>query len=106
MRADGGPEGDVLSFEMDPQTLAIRKKKEMQVTDNQTYVYWQLSILALFLCCQQATPFVVSNLFMVMNHSVKSIFAVRDSSMQSNHSTSHVAVSHRVLIGLLRRLRA
>ncbi|KAL6725802.1 hypothetical protein Aduo_007831 [Ancylostoma duodenale] len=30
VRNDGGPEGDVLSFEMDPQTLAIRKKKEMQ----------------------------------------------------------------------------
>ncbi|KAK6746429.1 hypothetical protein RB195_012496 [Necator americanus] len=30
VRADGGPEGDVLSYEMDPQSLAIRKKKEAQ----------------------------------------------------------------------------
>ncbi|VDM81011.1 unnamed protein product [Strongylus vulgaris] len=32
VRTDGGPEGDVLSFEMDPQTLATRKKKERQVS--------------------------------------------------------------------------
>ncbi|EPB79848.1 DNA gyrase/topoisomerase IV, A subunit [Ancylostoma ceylanicum] len=42
VRTDGGPEGDVLSFEMDPQTLAIRKKKEMQAF----YVVSYFSFLA------------------------------------------------------------
>ncbi|VDK70566.1 unnamed protein product [Cylicostephanus goldi] len=37
-RADGGPEGDVLSFEMDPQTLAIRKKKERLVRRTMTFL--------------------------------------------------------------------